>query len=189
MKNILFLILLCLGLNGFSQECEELKTQLTKLNKHKEVLEKDLAETNSKVKEIELRIEQIGLQSINANKFVCNSTTTTISRFKSTPELNGQVIELIPKKKVVKVLEYVGDSYWKISYNDQIGYLNDVLIKETSEMVLVKKTSKRQVKPFKTKNTKSYSTGGSSYRTIHTGPRGGRYYINSNGNKTYIKRK
>lgn len=25
-------------------------------------------------------------------------------------------------------------------------------------------------------------------RIIHTGPRGGRYYINSNGNKTYIKR-
>lgn len=29
----------------------------------------------------------------------------------------------------------------------------------------------------------------SDSRTIHTGPRGGRYYINSNGNKTYIRRK
>lgn len=28
----------------------------------------------------------------------------------------------------------------------------------------------------------------SNSRTIHTGPRGGRYYINSNGNKTYVKR-
>lgn len=26
-------------------------------------------------------------------------------------------------------------------------------------------------------------------RTIHTGPRGGQYYINSNGNKTYIRKK
>ncbi len=34
--------------------------------------------------------------------------------------------------------------------------------------------------------TKSSTT--SSSRTIYTGPRGGRYYINSNGNKTYIKR-
>ncbi len=25
-------------------------------------------------------------------------------------------------------------------------------------------------------------------RTIHTGPRGGQYYINKNGNKTYIRR-
>ena len=29
----------------------------------------------------------------------------------------------------------------------------------------------------------------SSGRVIHTGPRGGRYYINKNGNKTYIRRK
>lgn len=27
-----------------------------------------------------------------------------------------------------------------------------------------------------------------SNRTIYTGPRGGQYYINSNGNKTYIKK-
>ncbi|WP_373511326.1 hypothetical protein [Persicitalea sp.] len=34
-----------------------------------------------------------------------------------------------------------------------------------------------------------YSPEASNYgsgRTIHTGPRGGQYYINSNGNKTYV---
>ena len=36
--------------------------------------------------------------------------------------------------------------------------------------------------------TKS-SDSNSSGRTIHTGPRGGKYYINKNGNKTYIKKK
>jgi hypothetical protein len=39
-----------------------------------------------------------------------------------------------------------------------------------------------------TNSTNSYSYPSSS-RTIHTGPRGGRYYINSNGNKTYVKKK
>ena len=32
------------------------------------------------------------------------------------------------------------------------------------------------------------SSSGSSSRSIQTGPRGGKYYINKNGNKTYIKR-
>lgn len=32
------------------------------------------------------------------------------------------------------------------------------------------------------------SSSSSTTRTIHTGSRGGRYYINSNGNKTYVKR-
>ena len=35
-------------------------------------------------------------------------------------------------------------------------------------------------------NTSTYSSG--SNRVIHTGPRGGKYYINSNGNKTYVKK-
>ncbi|HET6558051.1 MAG TPA: hypothetical protein VFG54_12100 [Prolixibacteraceae bacterium] len=33
----------------------------------------------------------------------------------------------------------------------------------------------------------SYGSSSGSGRTIHTGPRGGKYYINKNGNKTYIK--
>ena len=35
------------------------------------------------------------------------------------------------------------------------------------------------------RSNSTYSSG----RTIHTGPRGGRYYYNSSGNKTYVRRK
>lgn len=38
-------------------------------------------------------------------------------------------------------------------------------------------------------STYSLPTYSSPSRTIHTGPRGGRYYINSNGNKTYLKKR
>ncbi|MCH5347574.1 MAG: hypothetical protein J1E63_10705 [Muribaculaceae bacterium] len=37
-----------------------------------------------------------------------------------------------------------------------------------------------------------YSSGASNYgsgHTIHTGPRGGQYYINSKGNKTYVPKR
>jgi hypothetical protein len=39
---------------------------------------------------------------------------------------------------------------------------------------------------------KDYSTGAYNYgkgKTIHTGSRGGQYYINSNGNKTYVPKR
>lgn len=39
---------------------------------------------------------------------------------------------------------------------------------------------------------KDYSTGAYNYgsgQTIHTGSRGGQYYINSNGNKTYVPKR
>jgi hypothetical protein len=37
--------------------------------------------------------------------------------------------------------------------------------------------------------TSPVQSTGTSYREVYTGPRGGRYYYNSNGNKTYIKRR
>lgn len=33
----------------------------------------------------------------------------------------------------------------------------------------------------------TYSTPSSSSQTIHTGPRGGTYYINASGNKSYVR--
>lgn len=39
---------------------------------------------------------------------------------------------------------------------------------------------------------KDYSSGSYNYgsgRTIHTGPKGGQYYYNSNGNKTYVPKR
>lgn len=45
-----------------------------------------------------------------------------------------------------------------------------------------------------TKGTRArdYSAGANNYgqgKTIHTGPRGGQYYINSKGNKTYVPKR
>lgn len=34
----------------------------------------------------------------------------------------------------------------------------------------------------------SYATGASGGRTVHTGPRGGQFYYNQSGNKTYVSR-
>ncbi|WP_323027493.1 HNH endonuclease signature motif containing protein [Gelidibacter japonicus] len=44
---------------------------------------------------------------------------------------------------------------------------------------------KYRVPTYKSSN---YNSSSSSIKTIHTGPRGGKYYMNSKGNKTYIKR-
>ncbi|RZJ89924.1 MAG: hypothetical protein EOO20_09635 [Chryseobacterium sp.] len=59
-----------------------------------------------------------------------------------------------------------------------------------------KSYSYKPSKSYKSKRSESYSnprkqsySSGETYRgrEVHVGPRGGRYYINKNGNKTYIK--
>lgn len=48
--------------------------------------------------------------------------------------------------------------------------------------------AQRQISTPATNTTKPIGSTPSTGATIHTGPRGGRYYINSKGNKTYIKK-
>lgn len=181
-KNVFAIILIFFSINIYSQNIESLESELNKLTQFKDSLENTLNKTKSEIKEIEFQIEEIKLKTINKDKFICNSITTINSKLKSEPKYNGVIIELIPQKENIKVLEYSGNNYWKILYKNKIGYLNEVLIKETKQMVLIKKSYNKH-----SKSTRSnYKPSG---KVIHTGPRGGQYYINSNGNKTYIKRK
>lgn len=92
--------------------------------------------------------------------------------------------------------------YVKINYKGSIGYISlgaiqdDKSIKDlVNEFVeRNKKRTNKIEKSYKSTNsdptTDSYiPTTNNSSHYYHTGPRGGQYYINKNGNKTYRKRK
>lgn len=61
---------------------------------------------------------------------------------------------------------------------------------ENSTSSTYKPSTYKSTSTYKSSNSysaPSYSSGSS--KTIQTGPKGGQYYINSNGNKTYVKKK
>jgi hypothetical protein len=60
------------------------------------------------------------------------------AKLRTTPSGSGNIIDIIPEKEDVSVLEYAGKDYWKISYNNKVGFTNVVYLKNTSEMILVK---------------------------------------------------
>ncbi len=82
--------------------------------------------------------------------------------------------------------------------NSQSQIINEFKIEITNLKALFEKIDKilgvtvtsTTNTPSTTKQTTtpSYKSDNSN-RTIHTGPRGGKYYINKNGKKTYIKKK
>ncbi|MFD1184873.1 hypothetical protein [Pontibacter rugosus] len=83
------------------------------------------------------------------------------------------------------LIEY-NEGYWLASHGAHMGYVSDIYINNTQQTRTYKSAiAKPEISS--PSNTSGYSTTPS--RTIHTGPRGGKYYINKNGNKTYIKRK
>ncbi|WP_065218026.1 MULTISPECIES: hypothetical protein [Butyricimonas] len=94
-------------------------------------------------------------------------------------------------------LKHQVDSLTKV-ITSQTKIINDFKIEVTNLKALFEKIDKiLGVTVTSTTNTPatmpqttspSYKSDNSS-RVIHTGPRGGKYYINKNGKKTYVKKK
>ncbi len=92
-------------------------------------------------------------------------------------------------------LKHQVDSLTKV-ITSQTKIINDFKIEITNLKALFEKIDKilgitvtsttNNTTPQTT--TPSYKSDNSS-RVIHTGPRGGKYYINKNGKKTYVKKK
>ncbi|MCP4553465.1 MAG: hypothetical protein GY834_15800 [Bacteroidetes bacterium] len=158
MKKILnLLFLLILIINGYSQNTEQLKIELEYLKNEKKVLGQKIIEISNSISVLEMKIEKEILQSINKG-FICNIKTSAPIRLKSNPKPNGNVIEIIPKKKLITVLEYSGDSYWKISYKETVGYIHDVAIVQTDEMIIIKNEYVKKTKESKSQRQNESKT-------------------------------
>jgi uncharacterized protein YgiM (DUF1202 family) len=119
------------------------------------------------------------------------------ANLRSEPNVLSPVIGTVPPNSIVTILENSGQSYLKIKYDDKEGYILASMLEENS---IPKKRStyssssssssstSSQSKP-KARSSSTYTPKKrSSYRRYITGPRGGCYYINSNGNKVYVSR-
>lgn len=96
------------------------------------------------------------------------------------------------KKYHTETCSYLRKSSIPISLKDAVdrGYTpcsrcNPSILKENSKL----NTEVKKKETIKKIDSTKASTDTYKGRTIYTGPRGGKYYINKNGKKTYIKRK
>lgn len=119
-----------------------------------------------------------------------------------TPSTKGSSVKFLPKSTLVHVsgvskqrgssdpMYTVSDpeeNEWYVVVIDGIRYyvLKKYLMTEAEYFAL----QERAPAPQPSYSSPTRSSYSSPSRTIQTGPRGGKYYINSNGNKTYIRRK
>ena len=124
----------------------------------------------------------------------------------------SDIITFVDKSDTVFLYDY-NNNYWAVRRGGHIGYLSELYLLETNELKVLKSefvkrtlgvtnlpiAKKSKYTSSNPNNVLTPSSGGSymnssksynsssSSSTIHTGPRGGKYYINSNGNKTYLK--
>lgn len=106
------------------------------------------------------------------------------------PSLNDSPTgSLFTQNQQVHVLRHEKPNWVVVSYEGREVFIPEGFTSttkvEASSFVSTPSTPPTYLAP----PTPTPSTGASGNRTIYTGPRGGKYYINGNGNKTYIKRK
>ncbi len=105
------------------------------------------------------------------------------------PLAGSKEFHKLPPKAIVKVKRH-NFNYWQVSVNGRTGYINafQVYYFSKTERPFVKiPYTGRTFGPDEDEGSRLTNTP-STGAYIHTGPRGGQYYYNSRGNKTYVKR-
>lgn len=92
------------------------------------------------------------------------------------------------ESNVVNVANLVKDYIYIVMANTEAGVITGQIIKKGSIEDSIKDKEEGHVEKKQVNRNKTYYKSNELYNT-YVGPRGGRYYINKNGNKTYIKRK
>lgn len=117
-----------------------------------------------------------------------NSQTASVivenANLRGTPIEQGKVIETLPNGKTGSVLMQKG-AWFLLQTEDYVGWIHGNTIKiDDTKLVM---DSSRSPTPKTLKTTLRKSTSSDS-RTYIRGSRGGCYYINANGKKTYVDR-
>ncbi len=187
----------------FPKKIENLQRQNDSLKIQRQELSSILEELNWKIVNNENEI--ISLKKGLPYPTFQSTKIISVSQIplKFAPELTSNIEYWIPENSEILVLDYVKGEWIKIQHNGKIGYLLDTSFDsypEVKSQILKIKEHRENVKKATAKidtdsyqTTPSYSPSVSNSSTnshnIRTGPKDGHYYINSNGNKTYIKKK
>ncbi|HEU0047772.1 MAG TPA: SH3 domain-containing protein [Nitrososphaera sp.] len=99
-----------------------------------------------------------------------------------TPSAEGKVVTVLKKNTEAEILKY-HETWILIQSPEYVGWLESRLL-STIQAVPQKTMVVETATPTRPETVTTYTPG----RTYIRGSRGGCYYINSNGNKTYVAR-
>lgn len=198
MRALLYLLfLMTIQTSGQSSNIEHLKNQRVKFQKIVRAYEDSLADIEYMIAEVS---KENFDKSIDEGKLIVYSNSGAPLR--SGPSNFDSKLIALPKDTRLRVVGNTG-IYLRVESEYGNGYVSRNLIKEEpSVLKTVKRTSNftppiersystsvsRKTKSHSSKAVKKRTYSSSSYRNYIRGPRGGCYYINSNGNKTYVSR-
>lgn len=177
MKTLIILSLLILPFGIFGQSKSELNTRIIALESRVSILERELNQAVNEKNKLSINVDSLKLEIAQLR--------LNLSQKKDDSQIN--------ESSAVNANDGSKSSKNQCKAKTSSGKQCSRDAQEGSDYCWQHRPT---YEPDSTKNSESSSgiksgssSGSSSGRTIHTGPRGGQYYINSNGKKTYIKKK
>ena len=180
--------------------------KINDLEKQKSKIELKIKNLTDSVGKIDFKIAE--LKSKEFLDKIKSSSLTAIARngakLKNDPNVLAGIITTFSENEKVIILGYK-NGYFEVCQGSICGYINEIWIKKNnsiSEFIKTQGTDSKSVSntndnsPSSSLSLKSSNANNSTYKTksyrssktYYRGPRGGCYYINSNGNKTYVSR-
>ncbi len=194
---IYLLLLITVHASGQSSNVEHLENQRVEFQKIIRAYEDSLAD-------IEFMIAEASKEnfdkSVDEGKLIVYSNSGAPLR-SGPSNFDSKIIEL-PKDSRLRVFGNTG-IYLKVESQYGNGYVSRNLVKDEPSVLKTVERTSNYTPPIersyltsisgKTKSNSSEAVkkraySSSSYRSYIRGPRGGCYYINSNGNKSYVSR-
>jgi len=215
MKNhYLTYLTLLIALFSYSQTDRE----IVKLENQKNKIELDVQKMIDSINGIDIKIAQLKSKKFISKIKDSSLTAIARkgAKLKKKASVFADVITIFNKNKEVILLDYE-KGFFEVCQGSLCGYMSKIWINDnsaTTEFIASKETEKKYTNGLRTKtysklnnfkssnnsyNAKQYNSSKSnnstykskrykSYRGYYRGPRGGCYYINSNGNKSYVSR-
>lgn len=185
---LIFITSICLAQNSSQliKTIDSCQIKIDSLNLELDKLEQQINHLKYIRQDSEEKLRLSSVKGVNDGNGIetIARVSSDLGPFQLKDKPGGKKIGTVPINAKIIVFAYE-NNFYKIKYKNTFGYLvaSYLKLEPAVENLLKGSQSTSYGNPNSTTNRSSSNT-----RKILTGPRGGKYYINKNGNKTYIKR-
>jgi hypothetical protein len=195
---VLSFVSITLNIAAHSQTKTILDFKIDSLSVELSMLEQEKKAIESQINVINLQIEKLSHQKmIEFGDSTIKAKCVYFSGCYLTdaPNSRSNIVKKVLYGESVRIdARYFVNKYFKASAAGEVGYLYYEVVERNPDVLVLLKAYSSKAQPLTPSTSVSQqgndysapSTGG--YHSIQTGPRGGKYYINSNGKKTYVKK-
>ena len=200
MKCLIIIFIISVPFSNLAQEKDQTaqeKDQIEDLKRSKTELKLRIIAIEDSIKAIDIKISEA--KSLEFRNRIKDSSLIAYTRkgakLKRGPSPSDEIIKIFEENTKVIIIDYK-DGYFSVCINLYCGFMSEVWIKMTdltSEFLSLKKNETNHISSPESNSISPNSTNTKSVRyktsrVYRRGPRGGCYYINSNGNKTYVSK-